>query len=68
MKKYGLAMEEYTIKFEFLILRHDIAELEEQKLARHLDGLKEKFCNVVWLSLYWIFNYVRKLALNMKNY
>jgi hypothetical protein len=33
MKKYGLTMEEYTIKFEFLILRHDIAELEEQKLA-----------------------------------
>jgi hypothetical protein len=61
-------MEEYTTKFEFPMLRHDIVEIKEQKLAWYLDGLKEKFCNVVWLSLYWIFNDVRKLALNMKNY
>jgi hypothetical protein len=33
MKKYGLTMEEYTTKFEFPMLRHDIVEIKEQKLA-----------------------------------
>ena len=48
------------------MLKCDIAEPEEQTIARYLGGLKEEIADVVQQQPYWSFNDVRKLALKVE--
>ncbi|KAJ8631268.1 hypothetical protein MRB53_024591 [Persea americana] len=47
-------------------VKNDIAEPEEQTIARYLGGLKEEVADVVQLQPYWSFNDARKLALKVE--
>lgn len=44
------------------MLKRDIAEPEEQTIARYLGGLKTEIGNVVQLQSYWTFQDACKLA------
>ncbi|KAI9156366.1 hypothetical protein LWI28_005047 [Acer negundo] len=65
-KQYNLPVEEYIREFEYLMLRSDINEPEEQTIARFLGGLKRDIANVIRLQPYWSFNDVRKLVINVE--
>ena len=55
-------MEEYIREFEYLMLRFDINEPEEQTIARFLEGLKRELADAIQSQPFWTFNDVRKLA------
>ena len=59
-------MEEYTREFEFLKLKCDVREPEEQTIARYLGGLRKNIADVVRLQPYWVFNDVQKLVVNVE--
>ena len=59
-------MEEYIEEFEYLMLICDIRELEEQTIARFLEGLKKEFVDVIRLQPYWTFNDVRKITITIE--
>ncbi len=44
----------------------DVVEKEEQMIARHLGGLRVEISDVVQLQLYWTYNDVCKLAMNVE--
>ena len=48
-KQYNLSVEEYIREFEYLMLRCDIKELEEQTIAWYLGGLKKEVADVIRL-------------------
>ena len=56
LQKGNLSIAEYTCKFEFLMLKYDIKELEPQTIARYIGGLKESITDVIRLLPYWTFN------------
>lgn len=61
-KQKDLSVDDYTVEFEYLMLRCDILKPEEQTIARYLGGLRAEICDVVQLQPYWAFNDVCKLA------
>ena len=62
-KQADLSVQE-ILEFEFLMLKCDMVEPEEQTITHFLGGLKKEITNVIWLQFYWMFNNVRKLAMN----
>jgi len=46
-------VEEYIRKFEYLMLRCDIKELEKQTIARFLGELKREFAEAIRLQPFW---------------
>lgn len=65
-KQYNLTVEEYIREFEYLMLKCDIKEPEEQTIARFLGGLKREIADAVRLQPFWSFNDVRKLAITIE--
>ena len=59
-------MEEYTTKFDHLMIRCDVVEQEEQMIARYLGGLHVEISDVVQLQPYRTYNDVRKLAMKVE--
>ena len=57
---------EYIAKFDHLMLKRELTELEEQTIAWYLGGLKYEISNVVQLQPYWTLNDVCKLALKVE--
>jgi len=57
-----MSVEEYTRKFEKLLIKCDIQEPEEQTIARYLEGLDPRYSNVVKLQAYTTFDEVCVLA------
>ncbi|XP_074570594.1 uncharacterized protein LOC141827268 [Curcuma longa] len=66
LKQYNLTVEEYIREFEYLMLKCDIKEPEEQTIARFLGGLKREIADAVRLQPFWSFNGVIKLAITME--
>ena len=54
----NLNIEEYTSKFEKLVIKCDLQEPEEQTIVRYLGGLDPKYANVVDLHAYTTFDEV----------
>jgi len=52
----NLDVEEYTRKFEKLIIKCDLQEPEEQTTVRYLGGLDPRYANVVDLQAYTTFD------------
>jgi hypothetical protein len=48
-------VEEYVKDFEFLLIRCELMEPQEQTIARFLGGLRKDITNVVELQLYNFF-------------
>lgn len=65
-KQYNMAVEEYIKEFEYLMLRCDITEPEEQTIARFLGGLKRELADAIKLQPFWTFNDVRRLAITIE--
>ena len=65
-KQYNLSVEDYIREFEYLMLRCDIKEPEEQTIARFLGGLKRELADAIRLQPFWTFNDVRKLAITIE--
>ena len=65
-KQGALSIEDYTREFEYLMLRCDMVEPEEQTIARYLGGMKDEICNIVRLQPFWTFTDVRKLPINVE--
>lgn len=61
-----MPMEENIREFEYLMLRCDICEPEEQTIARFLGGLRKELTEAIRLQPYWTFNDVRKLAITIE--
>lgn len=57
---------EYTTEFDHLLMKCNIAEPEEQTIARYLGGLMMEIGNVVQLQPYWTYVDVVKMALKME--
>ena len=57
-----MSVEEYTRKFEKLLIKCDIQEPEEQTIVRYLGGLDPRYSNVVELQSYALFDDVCVLA------
>lgn len=55
-------MEEYVKEFEFLLIRCELMEPQEQTIARFLGGLRKDIANVVELQPYIFLEEVIKLA------
>lgn len=55
-------MEEYVKEFEFLLIRCELMEPQEQTIARFLGGLRKDIANVVELQSYIFLEEVIKLA------
>jgi hypothetical protein len=55
-------VEDYIAEFDYLMIRSDIVEPEEQMVAYYLGGLCSEISNVVQLQPYWTYNDVCKLA------
>ena len=66
LNQFNLSIEDYTREFEYLMLKRDIHEPEEQTIVRFLGGLKKELANAVRLQPYWTFHDVRKLALQVE--
>lgn len=66
-KQYNMAVEEYIKEFEYLMLRCDITEPEEQTIARFLGGLKRELADAIKLQPFWTFNDVRRLAITLNS-
>jgi len=52
LKQREKSVEEYTMEFDYLMIKCDIVEPEEQTIARYLGGLKPEIRNVVQLQPY----------------
>jgi hypothetical protein len=65
-KQKELSVEEYTTKFDHLMIRCDVVEQEEQMIARYLGGLHVEISDVVQLQPYRTYNDVRKLAMKVE--
>lgn len=61
-----MSVEEYTRKFEELVLKCDLRESESQTIVRYLGGLDDKYSNVVELQQYSTFEEVCVLAHRVK--
>ena len=66
-KQYNLSVEDYIREFEYLMLRCDIKEPEEQNIVRFLGGLKRELADAIRLQPFWTFNDVRKLAITIEH-
>lgn len=62
----GPGCDKYTVEFDHLLMKYDIAEPEEQTIARYLCGLRMEIGNVVQLQPYWTYADVVKLALKVE--
>ena len=62
----SLSVEEYTRKFEKLLIKCDLQEAEEQTRVRYLGGLESKYAHVVELQLCTNFDEVCVLAHKME--
>lgn len=47
LQQVGLAVKEYTVEFELLMLKWELAEPEENTIAKYMEGLKTSINNVV---------------------
>ena len=65
-KQRELSVEEYTAKFDHLMIRCDVVEQEEQMIAHYLSGLHVEINDVVQLQPYWTYNDVCKLAIKVE--
>ncbi|GJX68055.1 putative CCCH-type zinc finger family protein [Tanacetum coccineum] len=61
-----LSVADYTEEFDHLMLKYDIAEPEEQTIARYLRGLRKEIYDVVILHPFISYNDVYKLATKVK--
>ncbi|XP_070032761.1 uncharacterized protein [Nicotiana tomentosiformis] len=59
-------VEDYTREFEYLMIKRDTREPEEQTIARYIGGLRSVISDVIRLQPYWTFNDVRKLSINIE--
>jgi len=50
LAQVGLNVKEYTPKFEKLMIKCDIQELEDQTIVRYLGGLNPKYANIIELQ------------------
>ena len=66
LKQREKSVEEYTMEFDYLMIKCDIVEPEEQTIARYLGGLKPEIGNVVQLQPYWTYVDVCKLAIKVQ--
>lgn len=48
------------------MLKCDVVEPEEKTITRFMGGLKKEIADVIQLQLYWTFNDVRKLTMNVE--
>ncbi|TXG53757.1 hypothetical protein EZV62_019013 [Acer yangbiense] len=65
-RQRDLSVAEYTAEFDNLMLKGDVADPEEQSIARYLGGLNYEISNVVQLQPYWSLNDMCKLALKVE--
>ncbi|XP_075100162.1 uncharacterized protein LOC142176418 [Nicotiana tabacum] len=49
-------VEDYTREFEYLMIKCDAPEPEEQTIARYISGLRRAISDVIRLQPYWTFN------------
>ena len=61
-----MSVQDYIREFEFLMLKCDVLEPEEQTIAYFLGGLNKEIGDVIRLQPYWTFNDFRKLAMNVE--
>ncbi|XXG79357.1 hypothetical protein AAC387_Pa09g0448 [Persea americana] len=61
-----MTVEEYTAEFEHVMMRCEVSERQEQKIARYLGGLRPEIYNIVQLQQYWTYNDVFKLAVKVE--
>lgn len=59
-------VDDYTREFEYLMLKCDVREPEEQTIARYIGGLRHSIADVICLQPFWNFNDVRKLAVTIE--
>ena len=62
-----LSVEEYTERFDSLLVRCQVYEKEEQTIARYLQGLRKDIRDVVELQSYHSYHDVFKLAVKIEN-
>ncbi|KAI9178430.1 hypothetical protein LWI28_026402 [Acer negundo] len=65
-RQRDLSVVEFNAEFDNLMLKGDVAELEEQSMAGYLGGLNYEISNVVQLQPYWSLNDVCKLAIKVE--
>lgn len=46
-RQHNQTVEDYTTEFEHPKIKYDLVELEEQTIARYLEGLRSEISNVV---------------------
>ncbi|GJX74962.1 reverse transcriptase [Tanacetum coccineum] len=66
LKQQDKSVEEYTSKFDHLMIKYDIVKPEEQTIARYLGGLRSEISNVVQLQPYWTYADVCKLDVKVE--
>ncbi|XP_056167648.1 uncharacterized protein LOC115661510 [Syzygium oleosum] len=66
IKQRDLTVEQYTEEFDHLRMRCDVAEEDEQTIARYLAGLRYEISDVVQLQQYWTYEDVCRLALKVE--
>jgi hypothetical protein len=59
-------VEEYTRKFEKLIMKCDIHEKEEQTIARYLERINTDIAHTVQLQQFMSFNNIIRLAIRVE--
>ncbi|XP_039140401.1 uncharacterized protein LOC120277608 [Dioscorea cayenensis subsp. rotundata] len=65
-KQNDLSVEEYTAEFDYLMIKCDVVEPQEQTIARFLGGLRTEVGNMVQLQPYWTYSDVCKLAMRIE--
>lgn len=65
-KQGDLSVEEYTERFDSLLVRCEVYEKEEQTIARYLQGLRKDIHDVVELQPYHSYHDVFKLAVKIE--
>lgn len=58
-------LEEYIAELDYLLMKCDIAEPNQQTIACNLGGLKMEIENIIQLQSYWTYSNIVKLALKV---
>ncbi|XP_039118780.1 uncharacterized protein LOC120254819 [Dioscorea cayenensis subsp. rotundata] len=65
-KHNDLYIEEYLAEFDYLMIKYDVVEPQEQTIARFLRGLRTEVGNMVQLQPYWTYSDVCKLVMRIE--
>ncbi|KAH7682941.1 Zinc finger CCHC-type protein [Dioscorea alata] len=66
LKQNDLSVEAYTAEFDYLMIKCDVVEPQEQTIARFLGGLRTEIGHMVQLQPYWTYSDVCKLAMRVE--